>query len=373
MDFDFSDDQEQLRDAVRRWVDKSCSFERRRAVAKTGGFDRALWQEMAELGLTGLTIGEAFGGMNMGPVESMIVNEELGRGIVLAPYQAVMNAALILELYGPEALQANWLPRIASGEAIVTLATQERGARYNLTHCQTTAQAQGQAFVLSGQKDLVHAAAVADAWVVSAQLAGQIALFLVRPGVGVRVQAYALQDGTGAGSVMLEQAPAELLCSAGGPGLSALQMAQDCGVADACAYAVGAMEQTLALTVDYLNTRKQFGVAIASFQALRHRVADMKMQLELARGMSYLAHLRMLDEPAVRSRACSQAKVQLGQSMRKVGQEAIQLHGGIAMTDEYIVGHYFKVLTQLEMGFGDTLHHLGLVSEGMQETAGVFA
>lgn len=370
MDFDFSDEQEQLRDAVRRWVDKSFGFERRRAVVKAGGFDRAVWQEMAELGLTGLTIGDAFGGLNMGPVESMIVNEELGRGIVLAPYHAVMNAALLLELYGPQQLQHALLSRIAGGEAIVTLATQERRARYSLTQCQSSAQAQGDGFVISGQKDLVHAADAADAFVVSAQLDGQIALFLVRPGAGVRVQAYGLQDGSRAGSVVFDHAAAELLCADAAP---ALQMAQDCGVADACAYAVGAMEQTLALTVDYLNTRKQFGVVIASFQALRHRVADMKMQLELARGMSYLAHLRIMDEPEVRTRACAQAKVQLGQAMRKVGQEAIQLHGGIAMTDEYIVGHYFKTLTQLEMSAGDSLHHLGVVSASMQDTAGVFA
>ena len=147
----------------------------------------------------------------------------------------------------------------------------------------------------------------------------------------------------------------------------------DVGIAATCAEAVGVMDKTLAITVDYMNTRKQFGVAIATFQALRHRVADMKMQLELARSMSYYASLKLLAPAAERRRAMARAKVQLGQSMRFVGQQAVQLHGGIGVTDEYIVSHYFKKLTQLETAFGDTLHHLGEVSARMEETAGVFA
>jgi alkylation response protein AidB-like acyl-CoA dehydrogenase len=156
-------------------------------------------------------------------------------------------------------------------------------------------------------------------------------------------------------------------------GHAALEAGVDIGIAAQCAEAVGAMDKLFAVTVEYLNTRKQFGVPIGSFQALRHRVADMKMQLELARSMSYYATLKLGEADAVRRRAISQAKVQLGQSMRFVGQQAIQLHGGIAMTDEYIAGHYFKRLTCLEMSFGDTLHHLGEVSARMQDTAGVFA
>ncbi|MGP1683290.1 MAG: acyl-CoA dehydrogenase family protein, partial [Giesbergeria sp.] len=156
-------------------------------------------------------------------------------------------------------------------------------------------------------------------------------------------------------------------------GLNALELAVDTGIAALCAEAVGVMEQALALTVDYMNQRKQFGVAIASFQALRHRVADMKMQLELARSMSYYASLQLSAPAAERRAALSRAKVQLGQSMRYVGQQMVQLHGGIGVTDEYIGSHYFKKLTQMEMTFGDTLHHLGEVSGRMQETAGVFA
>jgi alkylation response protein AidB-like acyl-CoA dehydrogenase len=200
---------------------------------------------------------------------------------------------------------------------------------------------------------------------------GALALFLVsRTASGVTTRGYLTQDGARAAEVSLDNAPATLVTL---DGLTALTHAIDIGVAATCAEAVGVMDKALAITVEYMNTRKQFGVLISSFQALRHRVADMKMQLELARSMSYYAALK-LNAPAVeRSVAMARAKYQLGVSMRYVGQQAVQLHGGIGVTDEYIVSHYFKKLTQLEMTFGDTLHHLGGVSERMQDTAGVFA
>ena len=160
---------------------------------------------------------------------------------------------------------------------------------------------------------------------------------------------------------------------AAGPAFAALELAVDTGIAALAAEAVGAMDKLFELTVEYMNTRKQFGVPIGTFQALRHRLADMKMQLELARSMSYYATLKLGEEPAVRRRAVAQAKVQLGQSARYLGQQAIQLHGGIGMTDEYIGSHYFKRLTTMEMQFGDTMHHIGEVSARMLDTAGVFA
>jgi alkylation response protein AidB-like acyl-CoA dehydrogenase len=165
-------------------------------------------------------------------------------------------------------------------------------------------------------------------------------------------------------------APASLITT---DGLAALEHAIDIGIAAACAEAVGVMDKTVAITAEYMNTRKQFGVAISSFQALRHRMADVKMQLELARSMSYYASLKLNAPADERRRALARAKYQLGTSMRFVGQQAVQLHGGIGVTDEYIVSHYFKKLTQLEMTFGDTQHHLGEVSVRMQDTAGVFA
>jgi alkylation response protein AidB-like acyl-CoA dehydrogenase len=202
---------------------------------------------------------------------------------------------------------------------------------------------------------------------------GGIGLWLVeRTATGVTANGHAQQDGSRAAELRFDGAPATVL-AAPGSGLPLLEALVDTGIAALCAEAVGAMDKLLALTAEYLNTRKQFGVPIASFQALRHRMADCKMQLELARSMSYFATLKLNDAPDLRRRAVSQAKVQLGQSMRFVGQQAVQLHGGIGVTDEYASSHYFKRLTVMELSFGDTLHHLGEVSARMQDSAGVFA
>jgi alkylation response protein AidB-like acyl-CoA dehydrogenase len=221
---------------------------------------------------------------------------------------------------------------------------------------------------------VVPAADEADAFIVPARVGdanGSIGLFLVeKAAAGAIVTGYPTQDGGRAGELKLANAAATLIST---DGLAALEYAADVGIAAVCAEGVGLMDKLVALTVEYMNTRKQFGVPIASFQALRHRIADVKMQLELGRSMSYFASLKLGEAPAARRRAVSQAKVQLGNSMRFVGQHCVQLHGGIGVTDEYIGSHYFKRLTMLEMTLGDTLHHLGEVSARMQETAGVFA
>ena len=371
MDFDFSDDQVQLGDAVRKWVDKGYTFERRRAAAKAGGFDRAAWNELAELGLCGLYVPEADGGLGMGPVEGMVVMEELGRGIVLEPLAQSLIAGGVLAGYADAATRAAWLPRIASGEALVVLAYQERAARYRLDVCEAKATQAPGGYVLNATKSVVPAGDQADAFIVPARINSQLALFLVeRESAGVTTRGYGTQDGSRAAEVGLKNAPATLITQ---DGLAALEHAVDIGIAATCAEAVGVMDKTLALTAEYMNTRKQFGVAISSFQALRHRAADMKMQLELARSMSYYASLKLNSPAPERRAAMARAKYQLGQSMRFVGQQSVQLHGGIGVTDEYIGSHYFKKLTQLELSFGDTLHHLGEVSARMQDTAGVFA
>ena len=371
MDFDFTDEQEQLRDAVRKWVDKGYDFGRRRSIEKAGGFSREAYTQLAELGLAGLYIPEAHDGLGMGPVEGMVVMEELGRGIVLEPLTQTLIAGAVLAGYAPAAVQAAWLPQIASGESLVVLAYQERAARYNFDKCEATAVSAQDSWALSATKSIVPAGDQADAFIVPATAGGKLALFVVaRTAAGVTTRGYSTQDGARAAEVTLKDTPATLVTL---DGATALAHAIDIGIAATCAEAVGVMDKTLAITVEYMNTRKQFGVAISSFQALRHRVADMKMQLELARSMSYYASLKLNAPADERRRALARAKYQLGVSMRFMGQQAVQLHGGIAVTDEYIVSHYFKKLTQLEMTFGDTLHHLGEVSSRMQDTAGVFA
>jgi len=371
MDFDFSDDQQQLRDAVHKWVEKGYGFERRRGIEAAGGFSREAYSELAELGLCGLYIPEDEGGLGMGPVEGMVVMEELGRGIVLEPLAQSLIAGAVLSGYAGAELKSAWLPKIAGGEALVVLAQQERKARYRLDVCAATANQAGGGWTVSGTKNLVSAGDQADAFLVPAMAGGKLALFLVeRTASGVRTRGYGTQDGGRAADLVLDQAPAQLVTA---DGLTALEHAVDIGIAAACAEAVGVMDQALAATLEYLNTRKQFGVTIGSFQALRHRAADMKMQLELARSMSYYASLKLNAPADERRRALARAKYQLGQSMRFVGQQAVQLHGGIGVTDELIVSHYFKKLTQLEMTWGDSLHQLGEVSARMQDTAGVFA
>jgi alkylation response protein AidB-like acyl-CoA dehydrogenase len=375
MDFDFSDDQVSLRDAVQRWVEKGFGFERRHGIAKAGGATRAVYTELAELGLTGLAVPEDQGGMGFGAVEAMVVCEELGRGLVNAPYAeaALMTPALLAA--APAELQAAWLPRVASGEALLVPALQEHGARYRLNHVGTHAKQNGGDWMLTGVKSVVPAGDEADAWIVPARISGQpddtagIGLFLVHQGAA-KVRGFPTQDGARAAELTLAATPATLITR---DGHLALETAVDIALAAQMAEAVGLMDRLVAITVDYMNTRKQFKVPIASFQALRHRIADVKMQLELGRSMSYYATLKLGEPVAQRRRAVSQARVQLGQSMRFVSQQCIQLHGGIGCTDEYIASHYFKRLTMLEMSYGDSLHHLGEVSERMQDTAGVFA
>ena len=375
MDFEFTEDQISLRDAVARWVEKGFSFERRHALAKAGGATRAVYGELSDLGLSGVAIAEDHGGLGFGPVEAMVVAEELGRGLVNAPFANAALVAPLLLAAAPAELQKAWLPRMASGQALVVLAHQERAARYRLNHVTTRATQSASGWMLTGAKSLAPAGDEADAFIVPARTAGAdgdaqgIALFLVER-AAAKVHGYPTQDGARAADITLQATPASLIVA---EGHTLLEHAVDVAIAAQCAEAVGLMDRLVAITVEYMNTRKQFGVAIASFQALRHRMADVKMQLELGRSMSYFASLKLREPAPQRRRALSQARVQLGNSMRFVGQQCIQLHGGIGVTDEYIASHYFKRLTMLEMSFGDTQHHLGEVSARMLDTAGVFA
>jgi alkylation response protein AidB-like acyl-CoA dehydrogenase len=280
-------------------------------------------------------------------------------------------AGAVIAGYGDAATKAAWLPGIASGEKLVVLAYQERAARYKLDVCEAKATQAPGGYVINATKTVVSAGDQADAYIVSAKVNSQLALFVVeRESAGVSTKGYGLQDGSRAAEVNFKNAPATLLTA---DGTTALEHAVDIGIAALCAEAVGVMDKTLAITAEYMNTRKQFGVAISSFQALRHRAADMKMQLELARSMSFYASLKLNTPAPERRAALARAKYQLGQSMRFISQQAVQLHGGIGVTDEYIVSHFFKKLTQMEMTFGDSLHHLSEVSARMKDTAGVFA
>jgi Acyl-CoA dehydrogenases len=382
MKFEFSDEQQQLRAAVRKWVDQKYAFGQRQAIIAQGGFCPDAWRGIADLGLGGLQVEEQYGGLGLGPLEAMVVMEEFGRGLVLEPYaQAALMATRVLRHAPPQPRQ-QWLSRIAADAALVVVAHEESGSRYCLSRVATRASGSEDTWVIDGEKRNVAAGAHAAAYIVSARVAGAeddatgIGLFLVERGTqGVQVNGTSTQDGAATATVRFSDVRAQLvssLDSADNDGLRLLQGAIDSGISALCAEAVGIMEALLAMTLDYMNARRQFGAALASFQVLRHRLADMKMQLELARSMSYLAALKLDSPCAIRRRAISQAKLQLGQSMRFVGQQALQLHGAIGLTEEYMAAHYFKRLTVLELTYGDTLHHLGEVSAGLDEMLQVY-
>lgn len=371
MDFSFSEDQEQMRDALRKWVERSYGFEQRRTILRAGGFDRGAYKALAGLGLTGLYVGDEYGGMGMGPIDAMVALEELGRGLVLEPLAQTLVASSVLGIHAPQELKSHWLPAIASGEALVVLAFTERKSRYRLDACDCAATPASNGWRVSGEKNIVPVGDCADAFIVPARAYGKLALFLVeRNAQGVTTRGYPTLEGGRAADLMLRAAPATLVTA---EGLLALEHGVDVGIACTCAEAMGVIDRTMQLTVDYLNTRQQFGVPLATFQALRHRIADMKMHQELARSMSYYASLKLDAPPDERRRAMARAKYQLGVAMRLIGQNSVQLHGGIGLTDEYAGSHYFKKLTQLEIAFGDTLHHLGELSAHMQDTVGVCA
>ena len=371
MNFEFSEEDAQLRDAIQKWVAKDYTQERRKAIVEAGGFSREAYAELAGLGACGLQVAERWGGLDMGAVQAMVVMEELGRGLVLEPYAQTVVGTAVLGTFGGEDVQAAWCGGLADGTRMISLAHQEQGARYRAAPCATRALRVADRWEVSGVKTLVPAGDVVDGFIVPAMAEDRLSLFIVERGApGVSTHPYGTQDGARAADVHFRAAAAQLLAVDGD---AALAFALDRYAAALCAEGVGIMDKALAATVDYLRTRKQFGVELASFQALRHQVADMKMQLELARSMSYYATLSLELDPPARTIAVSRAKYQLGISMRQIGQQAVQLHGGIGMTDEYIVSHYFKRLTQIELTCGDTRHHLAAVSDAMKDVASVVA
>ena len=287
-------------------------------------------------------------------------------------WRQTLIAGGILSGYAPDAVKSDWLPKIASGEALVVLAQQERKARYRLDVCETKAAESRRRLDRHAvpRASCRPATRPTPSWCRPPSTARSRCSWWNAGPTACPHAGYGTQEGGRAAEVTFEAAPALLVTL---DGLAALEHAVDIGIAASCAEAVGVLDKTMAVTVEYMNTRKQFGVALATFQALRHRMADMKMQLELARSMSYYASLKLNAPAEERRRAMARAKYQLGVSMRFIGQNSVQLHGGIGVTDEYIGSHYFKKLTQLELSFGDTLHHLGEVSARMQDTAGVFA
>jgi pimeloyl-CoA dehydrogenase small subunit len=385
MDFDLTEEQRLLKDSVERLLRDRYDFEARKAYAASpDGWSRELWAQYAELGLLALPFAEAHGGFGGGPAETMIVMEAFGRALALEPYLAtVVLGGGALRRGGSEEQRAGLVPRIADGSLLLALAHTERQSRYDLHDVATTAKRNGGAFVLDGEKGVVLHGDGADQIIVTARTAGGrrdhggIGLFLVdakAPGVSRR--GYQTQDGMRAAEVSLAgvQVPAESVIGDPENALPLLERVVDEAMAALAAEAVGAMGEMHALTVEYLKTRKQFGVPIGSFQVLQHRAADMFVALEQARSMAMFATMMVQDEDATeRRKAVAAAKVQIGRSGRFIAHQAIQLHGGVGMTAEFKVGHYFKRVTMIDSVFGDADHHLARLAEAgglMAQAAG---
>ncbi len=376
MDFALTDEQRLLQHSVERLFADHYAFEaRKRYGQEPGGFSRALWARYAELGLLGLPFAEAYGGSAGGPVETMIVMEQIGRALALEPYLAtVVLGGGFLRLGGSEAMRAELIPRIAAGDLMLAFAHAERQSRYDLADVATRAGRDGAGFVIDGAKTLVLHGDSAKKFIVSARLAGGqndrngIGLFLIDAAAdGVSTRGYPTVDGQRAAEVTFSGVPVPAAAALGEPGAAfpLIERIADQAIAALAAEAVGAMAAMHETTVDYMKTRKQFGVAIGSFQALQHRAAEMLIALEQARSMAMLATMMAADENVrERRQAISAAKVQIGRSGRFVGQQAIQIHGGIGMTMETKVGHYFKRVTTIDTMFGDADHHLDIVAAG---------
>jgi len=371
MDFDLSDEQRLLKDSVDRMIANRYGFEARKGYrAAPEGWSREIWAQFAEIGLLGLPFTEEQGGFGGGPVDSAMVMEACGRALVVEPYFATIVACGALLRYAASDSQLQALvPGIAAGERVLAYAQIERQSRNSLNDVATRAERDGDGWRITGDKSLVLHGDSADTLLVTARTAGEhrerhgIGLFLVQADApGVTRRGYPTQDGMRAAEISLINAPAEAL---GDPAeaLPVLERANDEMLAALCAEAVGVMDAMHAMTVDYMKTRKQFGRAIGDNQALQHRAVDMYVSLEQARSMAlYATMMASEQDPLERQRAMHAAKVQIGRSGRHIGQEAVQLHGGIGVTMEYAVGHHFKRMTMIERGFGDTDSHLAALA-----------
>ena len=374
MNFILNDEQQMLADTVARFVQTEYDFEarRKRLTASTPdapGYSEALWAQMAELGLFALNVPEAHGGIGAGPVETMIVMEALGRGLVLEPFLATgVIAARLIATHGSEAQKDRFLAAIAAGELRFAVAALEPQSRYELHDVTTTARRTGEGWTLDGVKSVVMHGDSADWLIVTARThatpnaAEGLTLLLVDARApGVTAQVFPTLDGQRAAEVRFDQVHVDASNTIGAvdQGLALIEWAVDQGLAALAAEAVGAMDRLTELTCDHLATRQQFGQPIGNFQALQHRAADMRIAVEQARALALMAAARV-DSPDAgeRRRAASAAKAMAGRSGRFVGQQATQLHGGMGMTDEMACGHYFKRLTAIDMTWGNADHHV---------------
>ncbi len=375
MEFDLSEDQRLIEASVDRLMAEQYDFARRKNYqTHPEGWSRPMWRRYADLGLLGLAFDEKYGGLGGTAVETMIVMNAFGRALMLEPFlPTVILGGGLLRRSARQALRDHYIPQIVAGEITLAMAHHERQARFDLFDVATTARRRDGGWIIDGEKGLVLNGDRADKLIVSARVGGStreadgIGLFLVDPHAkGVSRRGYTGQDGLRAAEIRFEQVAVGPEDAIGEPGNDFTMLARviDEAIAALCAEAVGAMAALQELTIDHLKQRRQFGRPIGDFQVLQHRAVDMLMMLEQARSMAlYATMMASHEDSRERSKAMSAAKVQIGRSARFIGQQAIQLHGGIGLTMEYKAGHYFKRLTMIDMMFGDADHHLAQLAQ----------
>jgi pimeloyl-CoA dehydrogenase small subunit len=369
MDFSFTDEQKLLSDSVERFVKDEYDFDTRRAITRSEeGFRRDYWEKFAELGWLALPFAEEDGGLGGSPVDTMILMEAFGKGLVVEPYlQTVVLGGGFLRAAGTKAQKDAVLPGLVEGKTLLAFAYAEPTSRYNLADVSTKAVKDGAGYKITGHKAVVVHGPSADHFVVTARTSGGqrdekgVTVFLVpAKAAGVSRRDYPTVDGLRASELSLENVSvgADAVIGEVDNGLPLVEHVVDEAIAAICAEAVGAMKTLHDTTLEYLKTRVQFGQPIGRFQVLQHRQVDMFMAYEQSKSMSYMANLKLGEPANARKKAISAAKVQIGKAGRFIGQQAVQLHGGMGMTDELSVGHYFKRLTMIDTQFGNVDHHL---------------
>ena len=368
MDFSFTEEQSMLRDTVASYLADHYDFDKRRAaVSKEPGWRPEVWKAFAEeLGILGAPFSEDLGGLGGGPIDNMIVMEEFGKALVVEPYLGTVVIGGGFLKHSGHAGAADLIGGIIEGKNLFAFAQAEPQSRYNLASVATTAKKDGAGWILNGHKAVVMGAPFATHLFVTARTsgaerdAGGISVFLVdKAARGVTTRDYPTVDGNRASEVYLENVSvgADALIGTADNGLPLVEKVVDEAIAAICAEACGVLSKLHTGTVEYTKQRKQFGAPISSFQVLQHRMVDMFINVEQAISMTYMANIKVTDD-AERAKAASAAKVQIGKACRFVGQNAIQLHGGMGMTDEMAIGHYFKRATMIESAFGSVDHHL---------------
>ena len=369
MDFSFTDEQSMLRDTIASYLADRYDFDARRtAIKSASGWRPEVWKAFAdELGILGASFSEELGGLGGGAIDNMVVMEEFGKALVVEPYLGTVVIGGGFLKHGASAGAGDVIAKIISGDVTIAFAYAEPQGRYNLANLVTTARKEGAGYVLNGHKAVVIGAPWATHLVVTARTgggqrdSGGISVFLVdKSAPGVVTRDYPTVDGRRASEVFFENVSvgAEALIGDEGAALPLIEQVVDEAIAAVCAESCGVLRKLHEGTLDYTKQRKQFGVPIASFQVLQHRMVDMFIQLEQAISMTYMAHIKLGEPAAERAKAISAAKVQIGRACKFVGQNAIQLHGGMGMTDEMAIGHFFKRATMIEGEFGSVDHHL---------------